>query len=150
ETLDENDSWPAIVETPGIAPAQIGALYAASAEYYRAAPWRRAGVEAMLRIECAPQPGAGRRSWTVIFAGQTSDFLGLALYEDHDEECGGANSCCADEDEAIPGALSLLFAEEFEIPIPDFLAREAHDWPIAGPEAYPLVICADDGIVHRP
>jgi glycogen debranching enzyme len=47
-------------------------------------------------------------------------------------------------------ALSLLFGESFEIPIADLLAAEQHRWPLAGPEAYPLVLCSTGGSNVRP
>ena len=40
-------------------------------------------------------------------------------------------------------AISMLFSEAFEIPIADMLAAEQHHWELAGPEAYPLILCAE-------
>ena len=47
-------------------------------------------------------------------------------------------------------ALSLMFSEAFEIPVRDLDAAERHGWPVAGPEAYPLVIRINPGLAMRP
>jgi hypothetical protein len=47
-------------------------------------------------------------------------------------------------------ALSMMFSEAFEIPVRDLDAIEGHGWPVAGPEAYPLVIRINPGCAVRP
>ncbi len=42
-------------------------------------------------------------------------------------------------------AISMLFSEAFEVPLADMLAAEQHHWELAGPEAYPLILCAGRG-----
>jgi hypothetical protein len=39
----------------------------------------------------------------------------------------------------------MLFSEEFEVPLADTLAAERHHWELAGPEAFPLILCATGG-----
>ncbi len=47
-------------------------------------------------------------------------------------------------------ALSLMFGEAFEIPVRDLEAIEKHGWPVAGPEAFPLVIRINPGLATCP
>ena len=47
-------------------------------------------------------------------------------------------------------ALSMMFSEAFEIPVRDLDAAEKHGWPVAGPEAYPMVIRVNPGLAMRP
>ena len=43
-----------------------------------------------------------------------------------------------------------MFSEAFDIPVRDLDAAERHGWPVAGPEAYPLVIRINPGRAVRP
>ena len=82
--------------------------------------------------------------------GQAGQTLGLAIYNDLravEEVRGG---CCSSAVPVESTSLSLLFGEGFEIPIADWLAAEQHHWPLAGPEAYPLVLCSTGGVSVRP
>lgn len=56
------------------------------------------------------------------------------------------------EEENLRGmsALSLMFSEAFEIPVRDLNAVEKNGWPVAGPEAYPLVLRINPGRAVRP
>jgi hypothetical protein len=58
----------------------------------------------------------------------------------------------ASEEENARGmsAISLMFSEAFEMPVRDVDAAEKHGWPVAGPEAYPLVIRINPGLATRP
>ena len=45
--------------------------------------------------------------------------------------------------------MSLMFSEAFEINVRDLDAAERHGWPVAGPEAYPLVLRINPGLAVR-
>jgi len=43
-----------------------------------------------------------------------------------------------------------MFSEAFEMPVRDLDATEKYGWPVAGPEAFPLVIHINPGFAIRP
>jgi hypothetical protein len=129
-------------------PAQVGSFYAAAAEFYRRRPWQQVQGDQPLRIECAKfQSGP----WYAVVMGQSGMQQGVALYEDlaalRALIAGGAS----DEESAMKmSALSLMFSEAFEMPVRDLDAAEKYGWPVAGPEAYPLVLRINPGGAMRP
>lgn len=149
---------PGLVETPTFTSAQGEAFYAAAAEYFRRAPWRHAPSNVAIQVECPQLREFGPGRWYAIVMGQAGQTLGLAIYADMravEQICGG---CCSAEEgcheeschDVDPTALSLIFGENFEIPIDDLIAAEKHRWPLAGPEAYPLVLCTRGETETRP
>ena len=46
-----------LLSVPGMTPEQVGAFYAAAADYFRAAPWKRTGHEAAVRVACEAYQG---------------------------------------------------------------------------------------------
>ncbi len=46
--------------------------------------------------------------------------------------------------------MSLMYSEAFEISLRDLDAAERQGWPVAGPEAYPLVLRINPGMAVRP
>jgi hypothetical protein len=46
-------------------------------------------------------------------------------------------------------ALSMMFSEPFEISTRDLDAAEKYGWPVAGPEAYPMVLRVNPGAAIR-
>jgi hypothetical protein len=83
--------------------------------------------------------------------GQSGVQQGVAVYEDltalQEMMTGGGSE---EENSRKMSALSLMFSEAFEIPVRDLVAAERHGWPVAGPEAYPLVIRINPGFAMRP
>jgi hypothetical protein len=43
-----------------------------------------------------------------------------------------------------------MYSEAFEIAIRDLDAAEKHGWPVAGPEAYPMILRVNPGMAVRP
>jgi hypothetical protein len=136
---------PALVDTPGVTPNHVEGLFAAAAEYYRKQPWRHVQGDMAVRVHCDRFQTS---TWYAVVMGQSGMTLGLAMYEDlevlkallrEDENSERRNS-----------ALTLMYGEAFEIPVRDVDAAEQHDWPIAGPEAYPLAIRINPGMAVRP
>jgi hypothetical protein len=150
---------PALTETMNFNSAQGASLYAAAADYFRSTPWRRVPADVLIQIDCPQLSEFGSGRWYAVVLGQGGRTLGLALYSDkaaiENICCGGgcATGAGPEADPALhsgpdfPGgnAISLLFSEVFEVPIADMLAAEQHHWELAGPEAYPLILCADGG-----
>jgi hypothetical protein len=138
---------PGISEPATFASAQGASFYEAAAEFFRRRPWRRLPSTAMIQVESPQLREFGPGRWYAVVLGQAGQTLGLAIYNDRSaiEEI-----CCSGEGPGDATALSLLFGEGFEIPIADWLAAEQHHWPLAGPEAYPLVLCSTGGVNVRP
>jgi tetratricopeptide (TPR) repeat protein len=141
---------PGLVEIPGIDLPQVASFFAAADYYYRRAPWRRLPVETAIRIECERfRKHRDRPSYAVVM-GQSNMTLGLALYRDLEtiQELWWGES-----DPDLVGEFkdtcSVMFSEAFEIAMTDLLACEANHWPLGGPEAYPMVLCAKPDFDHR-
>jgi hypothetical protein len=139
---------PSLLEVPGMEPAQVGSFYAAAAEFYRRKPWQGVLGDTPIKVECnAFRSGP----WYAVVMGQSGVQQGLAIYEDLAALREMMTSDDSDE-EKVRGmaALSLMFSEAFELPVRDLDAAARHGWPVAGPEAYPLVIHVNPGCAVRP
>jgi hypothetical protein len=152
----KEQQFPPLSEIPGIDPARIGGLFAAASEYCKAAPWRLLGSESPIRVECAQMQVHRSAPWYALTMGQSNMTFGLALYaelemiqglwHDHDHDHDDDGHC----DSAPINSLSLMFSEAFEIAVPDLVACEQGGWPLAGPEAYPLLIAVNGPDSVRP
>ncbi|MCC6125258.1 MAG: hypothetical protein IT426_09870 [Pirellulales bacterium] len=141
--LDGGGGPPSIVDSPGMKPAQVGGFYAAVAEYYRRKPWQRVPGDSIVKIECDKfQSGP----WYAVVMGQSGVEQGLAIYEDLAalQRLISGRASEAEHARGMSG-LSLMFCEAFEVSTRDIDAAEKHGWPLAGPEAYPLVIRVNPG-----
>ena len=139
---------PSLLDVPGMEPSQVGSFYAAAADFYRGKPWQQAPGDTPIKVECDKFHSG---PWYAVVMGQSGVQQGLAVYEDLaalQEMMTGSRS----EEENARGmsALSLMFSEPFEIPVRDLDAAEKHGWPVAGPEAYPMVIRINPGGAVRP
>lgn len=141
---------PALVDVENFHSSQGASFYAAAADYFRRAPWQRVPSDAVVQVDCPQLAEFGSSRWYAIVLGQAGQTYGLALYSrmgDIQSICGG---CCSSGEESLNGtALSMLFSEGFEVPIGDMLAAEQHRWALAGPEAYPMVLCTEDAMQVR-
>ena len=146
--LGGQDEQAAVLDVPGMEPAQVGSFYAAAAEFYRRKPWQRVPGDTPIKVECDKfQSGP----WYAVVMGQSGVQQGLAVYEDLAALQGMiAGDRSEEENSRKMSALSLMFSEAFEIPVRDLDAAERHGWPVAGPEAYPLVIRINPGFAMRP
>lgn len=134
---------PGLVESPGVELAQVGSLFAAAAEYYQRAPWRRLPPETVIEIGCDRFRKRRNRPLFAVVMGQNNLSLGLALYYDRRAiEVTDFDGLAESSSEESNGIFSMMFSEAFEISIVDLLACEENHWPLGGPEAYPMVIRA--------
>lgn len=148
EHLSEGLGLRPLIDVPGMTPEQIGSFYAAAADFYRRAPWRMIPGDAMIRIECDKYTNG---TWYAAIMGQSGMTLGLALYEDLDVlESLMREDISEEEHSRRVSALSVTFDEEFAAPARDLDAAEKYGWPVAGPEAYPLVMRVNPGRSVRP
>lgn len=132
---------PGLVELAAVSPADVRELYAAAAEYYRRAPWRRFPQQAVIRVECPAFEKHAPGPWYACVLGQAGLTLGLAIYDSLDdilEEHEPAEDVSAALQQR--NASSVLFVEGFEIAQSDLTESVRENWELAGPEAYPLVV----------
>jgi hypothetical protein len=139
---------PSMLDAPGMEPTQVGSFYAAAAEFYRRKPWQQVLGDTVIKVECDKfQSGP----WYAVVMGQSGVQQGLAIYEDlaalQAMISGGASE---EENSRSMSALSMMFSEAFEIAVRDLDVAEKHGWPVAGPEAYPMVIHINPGLAMRP
>ena len=138
----------ALLDVPGVKPEQVRGFFEAAAEFYRRAPWRQVRGDLPIRVGSSKYQSG---PWYAVVMGQSGMTIGLALYEDLEslrEVLTGRLS--TEENARRTTGLSVLFGEEFEMPVHDLEAVEEHHWPIAGPEAYPHVMRINPGRVVRP
>ena len=142
------DTLRAVIDVPGVQPAQVGSFFAAAADFYRKKPWRHVPGDTPIKIECDKfQSGP----WYAVVMGQSGVTQGLAVYEDLEALRAMLEGNDSDEENSRKmSSLSVLFSEAFEIPVRDLDAAERHAWPVAGPEAYPLVLRVNPGRAVRP
>jgi tetratricopeptide (TPR) repeat protein len=142
------DGPPGLLAMPGVTPERVARFYEAAAAFYREAPWRLIGYEEAIRVDCDRRESG---PWYAMVMGQSGMTVGVALYEDlallrHmwagdlDDEEGARRTV----------ALTVTFDPERDLPTADILAARAHGWEVAGPEAYPVALRKEPGLVMRP
>jgi tetratricopeptide (TPR) repeat protein len=148
EHLTGGEGPPSLLASPGMQPEQIGAFYVAAAEYYRRKPWKLVPGDAIIKVEC-DRFSSG--PWYAVVMGQSGVQQGLAIYDDLAALQKQITGNLSDE-EGVRGtsAISMMYSEAFEISCRDFDAAEKHGWPVAGPEAYPMVLRVNPGCAIRP
>ena len=146
--LAEPGEFPSLQDVPGLLPAQTESFYTAAARFYRQRPWQKVLGDTIIKIECDKFHSG---PWYAVVMGQSGVQQGLAIYEDlpalQRMMAGGATE---EETSREMSALSMMYSEAFEIPVRDLDAQERHGWPVAGPEAYPLVLRVNPGLAMRP
>jgi hypothetical protein len=138
---------PPLLEVPGMTRDQVGSFYAAAADFYRGKPWHHVPGDRPIKIECDKFHSG---PWYAVVMGQSGMQQGLAVYEDEQrlrEMIFGGRS--GDDRSRRTSAMTVLFGEMCEIPVLDLDAAERYGWPVAGPEAYPLVFRVNPGYSIR-
>jgi len=144
------DGPPGLLALENFRSSQGAALYTAAARFFQRTPWRRTPPDSAIQVEC-PQLGEfGTGRWYAVITGQSGQILGLTIYSDLSTLGNLLGGCCGGGEEFQSTAFAVMFGEEFEVPFADYLAAREHHWPVASPEAYPLVLCTDPGMKVRP
>lgn len=143
--FSEQDTLRATIDSPGVTPRHVGGMFDAAADYYQQKPWQRIPGDTPVRIVCKKFQ---TDTWYAVIMGQTGMTLGLAMYEDLN--CLKSLLSEVEGSERRNAGLSLMFGEKHEIAIRDLDAQEKHGWPVASPDAYPLVIRVNPGMAVRP
>ena len=139
---------PSLLDVPGVEPEQVGSFYEAAADYYRKRPWQKVAGDTIIKVECDRfQSGP----WYAVVMGQSGVQQGVAIYEDLASLRTMMTGDGTDEDNARGmSGLSLMFSEAFDLSTRDVDAAQRNGWPVAGPEAYPLVLRVNPGMAIRP
>jgi tetratricopeptide (TPR) repeat protein len=139
---------PGLLDMPGVTPQQVGRFFEAAASFYRRAPWRSLGYEAVIRIECDRYQSG---PWFAMIMGQSGLTLGLALYENLTLLRRMWAGKLSEEDGARRTvALTVTFDDESTIPEVDLESIERFGWTVASPEAYPCLFRKERGLSMRP
>ena len=139
---------PGLLDMPGVTPEQVGRFFEAAATFYRRAPWRSLGYEAVIRIECDRYQSG---PWFAVIMGQSGLTLGLALYEDLALLRRMWAGKLSDEEGARKTvALTVTFDDDGSMPEVDLESIGRHGWSVAEPEAYPSIFRKERGLSMRP
>lgn len=134
---------PGLLSVSGATPALVSGVFAAAAEFYRAAPWVQLANEHVIAVGFPANDGRNR---FVVTLGNAGVEYGLAVYDtwaDVEKQfIGGVDH----PSEAIPaqGQLVLFFDSFHRLPFDDLDAVEEYGWETAGEEACPIPL-----FVHR-
>ena len=129
---------PGLLSVEGVTPEFVGELFAAAAEFYRAAPWVKLvnaqALAVQLSIEAEP--------CYVSVMGNAGIEYGLSVSRTWADFQAMASGSGDEPMDAIPanGLRSLLFNSITEFPFDDLEALEKYHWQVAGDDAYPMPI----------
>ena len=139
---------PGLLSVKGVTPELVGGMFAAAAEFYRAAPWVRLTDQQTLAIRVAPE----KQPRFAQVMGNGGVEYGLAVYkrwEDVERMYSFADNPL--ELLSPSGGHSFIFDEISQVPFDDLEAIEKYGWEVADKQAYPVaVIYSREGGVKRP
>ena len=134
--MNRRPPQPGLLSVKGATQPLVAELFEAAAEYHAKAPWRWLDNLAPLEIH-SPPDGPARYA---VLLGNGGEEFGLALYTSLDDL---SFQYTTSDHEAIfskISATSLTFDEPMALSFDDLDAIEAHGWPVADANAYPLVM----------
>ena len=135
---------PNLLQKQGMTIERVRAFAEAAAAFYRAAPWRSLSDIDLIQIE-SPRPPSGF-GWLVVL-GAARDTYGLAVYPSRAAYERFLRAGLEGNYPAIPtaGLAHVTFNPFHELPGADALLWTEHQLPIAGNQAYPLVMKYEGG-----
>lgn len=145
ESLPEGDEPDSYFEDGRVPPEAVERLFRTAALLYRAAPWKTAHDEQLLRLDV---PELGVRGACISVIGALGRSLGLLIFPSLAEfEAHMRIATSYMERGAIPDGpidlgsslLSLTFDRAGDLPASMRREVRAHGWPVEGPAAYPRV-----------
>ncbi len=129
---------PGLLEGRGVTAPMAEAFFEAAAFFYREAPWRWIADSQPIEVR---YPVDSQPRYAVVM-GQGGVAYGLAIYDSKEIL---HETYARDPEEETPAEEAwtvLLFGDAVDMPFDDLDAIDAFGWPIAGPDAYPLVLRA--------
>jgi len=145
---DDAPFIPGLLAQKRVSPRLVGNLFAAAADFYRAAPWVHLGNNDLLAITIPPR----KKPFFVIVMGQGGIEYGLGLYKTWNEVMRQFQPVEHFEELFPPkGRHVLFFNPVTEVPFDDLDALETYGWDLADSQAYPVpLIFFGSGEVRRP
>lgn len=139
---------PGLLSNPGITPKMVGALFEASADFFRAAPWVSLTNDDVLAIRV----GSQQDHWYVTIMGHGGVEYGLALYKTWEDVKRTYLPKDRPDEWAPPkGTHTLLFNPPTYIPFDDMDAIKKYGWQVADSQAIPApMIFIPPDRVERP
>jgi SEC-C motif len=131
----------------------VDGFFRAAAALWREAPWKVADDSQVLAVDI---PAFGLRGACLSVIGALRQNFGFVLFESVAAfEAFAASAPPEGEEPTRPPdlsgyTLSLNFERRRDLPPAMRREVEAHRWPVAGPSAYPVVLCPDLDAVARP
>ncbi|HET7091011.1 MAG TPA: hypothetical protein VFL17_20455, partial [Anaerolineae bacterium] len=144
---DDEAEHPGLLSVKGATPELVGGLFAAAAEFYRAAPWVQLTNSHMLAVRHPAEPKP--RFASVMGNGGVQYGLATFLnWSDVEQMFGGVDH----PTEAIPeaGGHTLFFDTADIVPFDDLDAMEQYGWEVAAEDAYPIPIIYERDSARRP
>jgi hypothetical protein len=141
---------PALAELSGATAEQIAGVFAAAADFYRAAPWRLVIGDSVIRIDA---PVLSTVPWFACVMGQMGETFGVALYEDEQYVRELLREQNPDPSQSMRGcsSLVLMYGEKHEAAPQDATVIHERRLPLAAPEAYPSLMRVKPGIaIQKP
>jgi hypothetical protein len=139
---------PGLLDVPGVKPEQVAAFYEAAASFFKLAPWKQVGYEAAIRVACEKYHGG---PWFAVLMGQSGLMTRLAVYQDLGPLLAVRERSADYRENARQSvATTVIFGEEFDLPLADVLAVRKHGWTVARADAWPLIMHKERGLSHRP
>ena len=144
---DDEAEHPGLLTVKGVTPELVGGLYAAAAEFYRAAPWVQLTNSHVLAVRHPAEP----KPRFVSVMGNGGVQYGLATFvnwSDVEQMFGSVDH----PREAIPeaGGHTLFFDTADIVPFDDLDAMEQYGWEVAAEDAYPIPIIYERDSARRP
>jgi tetratricopeptide (TPR) repeat protein len=139
---------PGLLDAPGATPEQVGSAYEAAALYFQQAPWKKVGDMTAIKVECSKFHSG---PWYAVVMGQSGLTTGLAFYDDL-RLLRKMWACEIDDEESARQTVggSVIYGEEWELPLADLEAAQRYGWKVARPDAYPSIFHKDRGRTMRP
>ncbi len=131
------DEPPGMLSVNGVTVELAGSVFAAAADFYRAAPWIKLSNSQVIALK---HPAETDYRYAIVM-GQGGIEYGLAVYLTW-KDVIHIFTTDDNPEEAIPasGGQSLMFNPITMMPFDDLDAMEQNGWQVAGDEAYPFVV----------
>ncbi|MCX6082298.1 MAG: hypothetical protein NTW32_22450 [Chloroflexi bacterium] len=135
--MNQREPIPGLLSVPGASVPLVAELFAATAEFYRQAPWR--WIENFVPIE-VHYPADNERARYALVLGSGGEFYGISLYESMaDLEMVFSNTPGKPISEPMTWT-SIILEAATTMSFADLDAIERFGWPVAGDNAYPLAM----------
>lgn len=122
----------------GVTPEQLGALWSAAADFWRAEPWAK--LENIQPVAIAGPDDSRPR--IVVVLGNAGMEFGLSVYSEWADLERHLYGQFPSRDATFPtsGQLALWFGTIDQVPFDDLDLMRTHDWPVAHLAAYPMPV----------